>query len=59
MKQPSIQAQRNQFLLCTLQFEEPSSSVTFSGNRAGKGGSDMYGAILMGCHNQKRKMYHM
>ena len=24
-------------------------SVTFSGNRAGKGGSDIYGAILMGC----------
>ena len=29
--------------------EDNSSSVTFSGNRAGKGGSDMYGAILMGC----------
>ena len=51
VKQPSIQAQRNQFLLCTLTFEEPSSSVTFSGNRAGKGGSDMYGAILMGCQD--------
>ena len=51
VKQPSIQAQRNQFILCTLQFYEPSSSVTFSGNRAGKGGSDMYGAILMGCDN--------
>ena len=50
VKQPSIQAQQNQFLTCTLQFdEEPSSSVNFSGNRAGKGGSDMYGAILMGC----------
>ena len=49
VKQPSIQAQRNQFLDCTLQFDEPSNSVTFSGNRAGKGGSDMYGAILMGC----------
>ena len=51
VKQPSIQAQRNQFLECTLEFNEPSSSVTFSGNRAGKGGSDMYGAILMGCDN--------
>ena len=51
VKQPSIQAQRNQFLPCTLYFVEPSSSVTFSGNRAGKGGSDMYGAILMGCDN--------
>ena len=36
---------------CTLFFKDPSSSVTFSGNRAGKGGSDMYGAILMGCHD--------
>ena len=51
VKQPSIQAQRNQFLDCTLQFDEPSSLVTFSGNRAGKGGSDLYGAILMGCGN--------
>ena len=50
VKQPSIQAQRNQFSHCTLTFDIPSSSVTFSGNRAGRGGSDMYGAILMGCH---------
>ena len=27
------------------------STITLSGNRAGKGGSDMYGAILMGCDN--------
>ena len=60
VKQPSIQAQRNQFLHCTLNINEPSSSVTFSGNRAGKGGSDMYGAILMGCyHYQKGKINHM
>ena len=36
-------------LFCTLSFKEAYSSVTFSGNRAVKGGSDMYGAILMGC----------
>ena len=36
---------------CTLHFNDNSSSVTFSGNRAGKGGSDMYGATLMGCGN--------
>ena len=36
---------------CSLVLEEPSSSVTFSGNRAGKGGSDMYGAKLMDCSN--------
>ena len=34
-------------LFCTLSFKEAYSSVTFSGNRAVKGGSDMYGA--MGC----------
>ena len=36
---------------CSLSFfRELSSSVIYlAGNRAGKGGSDMYGAILMGC----------
>ena len=33
---------------CTMNFYE-ASSVIFSGNRAGLGGSDMYGAILMDC----------
>ena len=59
VKQPSIQVQRIQFLDCTLQFDEPSSSVTFSGNRAGKGGSDMYGAILMGCDNNGENVPHV
>ena len=35
---------------CTINLYEASSSVIFSGNRAGHGGSDMYGAILMGCY---------
>ena len=30
---------------CTLEFKNNSSSVIFSGNRAGEGGSDTYGAI--------------
>ena len=34
---------------CAMEFENNSSSVFFSGNRAGEGGSDMYGAKLMGC----------
>ena len=34
---------------CTISLFGASSSVIFSGNRAGQGGSDMYGAILMGC----------
>ena len=38
-------------LTCTLVFSDNSSSVFFSGNRAGKGGSDMYGVTLMGCDN--------
>ena len=59
VKQPSIQAQRNQFSHCTLTFDDPSSSVTFSGNRAGKGGSDMYGAILMGCDNYDENVPHV
>ena len=43
---------------CTMKFENNSSSVIFSGNRAGKGGSDMYGAILMGCNsNEERGQY--
>ena len=34
---------------CTMNLRGASSSVIFSGNRAGLGGSDMYGAILMDC----------
>ena len=34
---------------CTMNLYGASSSVIFSGNRAGQGGSDMYGAILMDC----------
>ena len=40
---------------CTMKIENNSSSVIFSGNRAGKGGSDMYGAILMGCSNIEKR----
>ena len=35
---------------CTMNFDSVTSSVVFSGNRARQGGSDMYGAILMGCY---------
>ena len=40
-----------QMHFCTLIPAYNLSSVKFSGNRAGEGGSDMYGAILMGCDN--------
>ena len=43
---------------CTLFFEDLTSSVSFSGNRAGKGGSNMYGAILMGCHDNDNDDYN-
>ena len=36
---------------CTVNLHGASSSVIFSGNRAGQGGSDMYRAILMDCYN--------
>ena len=52
VKQPLFYSQ-DQFMQSPLmytKFFDNSSSVTFSGNRAGKGGSDMYGAILMGCN---------
>ena len=52
VKQPPLQKSLKQASpYCTLCLKEPSSSVTFTANRAGKGGSDMYGAILMGCDN--------
>ena len=47
VKQPIFSLQRSS--ICTIWFENTFSSVIFSGNRAQKGGSDMYGAILMGC----------
>ena len=48
VKQPSINLIKQTD--CSISIgREFSNSVTFSGNRAGKGGSDMYGAILMGC----------
>ena len=51
IKKPSYYSPEYSSPYCTLTVKEPFSSVTFSGNRAGKGGSDMYGAILMGCDN--------
>ena len=38
-------------LNCSIQFISDNSSVTFSGNRAGKGGSDIYNAMLSNCYN--------
>ena len=38
---------------CTTDFYGNFSKLVFSGNRARKGGSDMYGAILMGCHDDE------
>ena len=41
-------------ITCTIHFVDNSSSVIFSGNKAGKGGSDIYGAKLMNCHSDKK-----
>ena len=44
---------------CTIGFNDNSSSVIFSGNRAGKGGSDIYGASLMDCNNNHMYVPHI
>ena len=51
VKQPIYSYQSDSIHVCSISFigDNTSSSVIFSGNRAHKGGSDMYGAILMGC----------
>ena len=50
VKQPVLPSLFYWPVACTLRFIGNSTSVTFSGNRARKGGSDMYGGILMGCN---------
>ena len=52
MVQRSVFAPSDYFkvhMVCSVNFLTSSSSVTFSGNRAEKGGSDMYNAILVNC----------
>ena len=44
-------------ITCSLEFLENSSSIVFSGNRARKGGDDIYGGILMGCYTKELHMY--
>ena len=45
---------------CTLMpLVNLSSMVFFSGNRAGEGGSDLYGGILMGCDNNGSHVQHL
>ena len=44
-------------ITCTLDFLDNSSSVIFSGNRARKGGDNIYGGILMGCYTKQLHMY--
>ena len=39
------------FKTCSISFHGSSSKLFFSGNRAGKGGSDIYGATLMDCYS--------
>ena len=46
-------------LNCSIQFISDNSSVTFSGNRAGKGGSDIYNAMLSNCYNSRKFVKHL
>ena len=60
VKQPAFDLKHEASYFASLSFaNSSSSSVTFSGNRAGKGGSDMYGAILMGCHDFFENVPHV
>ena len=45
--------------LCSLNFVSNNSSVAFSGNRAGKGGSDIYNAILVNCIYNGKYIRHV
>ena len=47
------------FEYCSVNFQDNSSKLFFSGNRAGKGGSDMYGATLMGCYGRNGYVPHV
>ena len=58
VKKPLFKSQEA-LSLCTINFYDSSSKLFFSGNRAGKGGSDMYGAILMGCDNVGSVVSHI
>ena len=44
---------------CTMNLNGVTSSLIFSGNRAGQGGSDVYGAILMGCNATYDDSWHI
>ena len=58
VKKPLFKSQEA-LSLCTINFYDSSSKLFFSGNRAGKGGSDMYGAILIGCDNVGSVVSHI
>ena len=53
--QPALSSQIYARPPCSLRFIGNSSSVSFSGNRAERGGSDMYNAKLMGCNKVSTK----
>ena len=58
VKQPVLPLSHYGNPTCTLHIIDNSTSVTFSGNRARKGGSDIYGAILMGCDKPTNNWKH-
>ena len=54
-KLASLHIDASSFLQCSLNFNDNSSSIVFSGNRAGKGGADIYGAKLIGCVTERNQ----
>ena len=61
MVQPLIDAPFDSYRVrwdCSINFVTSTSSVTFSGNRAMKGGSDMYNAILFNCQYKDKYVKH-
>ena len=57
VRKPVFELHENIF--CSISFHDFSGDIFFSGNRAGKGGSDIYGAILMGCDDNDGYVPHV
>ena len=59
LRKPSLRPLHIGENACTIDFYDSFGKIFFSNNKAGKGGSDMYGAILMGCENYGSYVPHV
>ena len=59
VRKPSLEPLHIGENACTIHFYDSFGKIFFSKNKAGKGGSDMYGAILMGCENDGSYVSHV